>query len=173
MTGVDKKVLAMCALKGEAWTDVAQAWRKSKLLSPLVCQLLSRVHKDDAVLTVLVETCQRAATELALPSVALMQFTSATSLNRAAHTLHGLRDAHVLAYEPAAAAFCDGLAHMAEVRAANGAEAFPRGVLVVRALLDATLLVAGVDPAQATVPKRQTAVASWLRWLRRVAPTLP
>ena len=62
---------------------------------------------------------------------------------------------------------------MAEVRAANGAEAFPRGVLVVRALLDATLLVAGVDPAQATVPKRQTAVASWLRWLRRVAPTLP
>ncbi len=163
----------MCAQKGEAWPDVSQAWRKTKLLSPLVCQLLTRVHREPAALAALLQTCQRAATELALPSVALMQFAAATSPNRAAHTLHGLRNDHVLAHEPAAAAFCDALAHIAEVRAANGAEAFERGVLVVRAMIDATLLVAGTDPAQAAVPARQTASARWLGWLRRVAPTLP
>lgn len=173
MNSVDKQVLAMCAQKGEAWPDVSHAWRKSKLLSPLIGQLLTRVHRDAAALSALVQTCQRAASELALPSVALMQFAAASSPNRAAHTLAALRDAHVLAHEPAAAAFCDGLAHIAEVRAANGAAAFERGVLVVRAMIDATLLVAGVDPVLAAVPIRQTAGATWLGWLRRAAPTLP
>ncbi len=163
----------MCALKGESWPDVGQAWRKSKVLSPLVCHLLSRAHREPAALAALVQTCQRAATELDLPSAGLMQFAAATSLNRAAHTLHGLRDAHVLAHEPAAAAFCDALAHIAEVRAAKGAEAFERGVLVVRAMIDATLFAAGADPASAAPTARQAASARWLGWLRRVAPKLP
>ena len=163
----------MCALKGEAWADVGLAWRKSKVLSPLVCHLLTRVHREPAALAALVQTCQRAATELDLPAAGLMQFAAATSLNRAAHTLHGLRDAHVLAQEPAAAAFCDALAHIAEVRAAKGAEAFERGVLVVRAFIDATLLSAGIDPALAAATARQAATTRWLGWLRRVAPKLP